>query len=102
VRLLDGTARLKLDGEHAEPTLSLLPSGVFFTETGYLTLTEATTRLQDDVRALRARAEACAVPVQVVQPAAVSIQQGWGSTTLVVVGVVGVVVGLVVGVKVAK
>jgi hypothetical protein len=101
-RILDGTARLVLPGGEPDAALTLLPPGVFFTDVGYAALSDATTRLQEDVQALRTRADDCARPALLHPPAPVIVQQGWSGKTLVVVSVASAVVGLLVSALVLR
>ena len=94
VRILEGTARLHLEGREPDAYPTLLPPGVYFTNPGYDALTEATTRLQVNLKALEAKVkhyEAIAVTPPPVVGASPSGRWDTGDVVLAVVA--GVLVG---------
>lgn len=93
VNVLSGEGRLVLDGREDRQPLVLLPEGVFFTKEGYARLQEATFKLQDDMKDLRRKLEACKPQPYLCPQAPVPIQTGWSSTALLIALGVGVVVG---------
>lgn len=94
VSVLHGEARLHLPGR-AEPDahLTLLPEGVFFNKAGYELLTASTTRLQDDLTALRARLDAADALAAPPPPPAIVLQQGWRTRSIVLFFAAGVLLG---------
>lgn len=101
VRIHEATARV-IDDATGQPEagLTLLPEGVYFTREGYDRLVSVTTRLQEDLGAIRVKlkdyeAASLAPPAVAVVPPRLS---SWTTRDMVLVGAVGVVVGIVGGV----
>lgn len=84
VRILDGEARLVIDGR-PDDAPTLLPEGVYFTASGYEAVERATLKLQDDLEALRGTA---ATPCPPNAPT-----WGWSTHAVVMALLAGVLVG---------
>lgn len=94
--ILDGVGRLRI-GDRVDEHLTVLPPGVYFTESGYTGLSETTEQLQVNLRELEAKlkryeAEAIA-PAQRISVA----ESGWSTNVLLGAFLMGAAVGLVGG-----
>lgn len=98
-RVLSGTALL-VTKDATEGRLTLLPEGVYFTSDGYTTLNNAAEQLQANLRAVEARVKEYEVKALTPCPEVETprLSASWDTRTVLLVGVVGVVVGVVGGV----
>lgn len=101
VEIAEGTAYLLVRGD-ADSRLTLLPEGVYFTRAGYTTLEAATLGFQDNVAALEAKVTAYERAALVPCPPVAHPESGWRTQTVVVFVLASLLVGGVVGYKVAK
>lgn len=101
VEVAQGTAYLLVKGS-AESRLTLLPEGVYFTRAGYLTLESATLGFQDNVAALTKRVADYEQAALTPCPQQAITAPGWRTETVVILVLASLLVGGVVGYKVAK
>lgn len=101
VPIVEGTARVVLDGRPSDAPVRL-PAGWYFTSEGYDRLAKVTAELQASVQTLQASADALRAPCAALPatPVVVQTQSGWSTKTVLVVLVVAVAVGIGAGVAI--